>query len=203
MFRKSLRADWAMSHRPIKISDQLSFPGLTLVSLGPWSKKPISGATTSSCQVAIVDMYLYGKERRQNYVCCSKPINMSLIVSNRIHFYQCWPHLELIMMLNCGHPSTRSRVLTRNLRTTWVDNILFSFFFFYFVFHDNISLAFITRILLSSPLYFQLKKRNAVMLEETKDTITVPAVFMIRMLACLNQIRRGSENLWQYNEGLY
>ena len=29
------------------------------------------------------------------------------------------------------------------------------------------------------------------MLEETKDTITVPAVFMIRMLACLNQIRRG------------
>ncbi|KAI4502217.1 hypothetical protein M0802_002899 [Mischocyttarus mexicanus] len=39
-----------------------------------------------------------------------------------------------------------------------------------------------------------LKKRNAVMLEETKDTITVPAVFMIRMLACLNQIRRGSDN---------
>lgn len=45
-------------------------------------------------------------------------------------------------------------------------------------------------------LLFQLKKRNAVMLEETKDTITVPAVFMIRMLACLNQIRRGSENLY-------
>lgn len=44
-------------------------------------------------------------------------------------------------------------------------------------------------------LCFQLKKRNAVMLEETKDTITVPAVFMIRMLACLNQIRRGSEYL--------
>ncbi|XP_076239043.1 DDB1- and CUL4-associated factor 6 isoform X2 [Calliopsis andreniformis] len=36
-----------------------------------------------------------------------------------------------------------------------------------------------------------LKKRNAIMLEETKDTMTVPAVFMIRMLACLNQIRRG------------
>ncbi|CAL1677520.1 unnamed protein product [Lasius platythorax] len=36
-----------------------------------------------------------------------------------------------------------------------------------------------------------LTQRNAVMLEETKDTITVPAVFMIRMLACLNQIRRG------------
>lgn len=29
------------------------------------------------------------------------------------------------------------------------------------------------------------------MLEETRDTITVPATFMIRMLACLNQIRRG------------
>lgn len=28
------------------------------------------------------------------------------------------------------------------------------------------------------------------MLEETRDTITVPAAFMIRMLACLNQIRR-------------
>jgi nuclear receptor interaction protein len=30
------------------------------------------------------------------------------------------------------------------------------------------------------------------MLEETRDTITVPAAFMIRMLACLNQIRRGA-----------
>lgn len=29
------------------------------------------------------------------------------------------------------------------------------------------------------------------MLEETRDTITVPAAFMIRMLACLNEIRRG------------
>lgn len=29
------------------------------------------------------------------------------------------------------------------------------------------------------------------MLEETRDTITVPASFMIRMVACLNQIRRG------------
>nr|CAD7257779.1 unnamed protein product [Timema shepardi] len=36
-----------------------------------------------------------------------------------------------------------------------------------------------------------LMKRNEVMLEETKDTITVPASFMIRMLACLNQIRRA------------
>lgn len=35
-----------------------------------------------------------------------------------------------------------------------------------------------------------LMKRNEVMLEETRDTITVPAAFMIRMLACLNQIRR-------------
>ncbi len=29
------------------------------------------------------------------------------------------------------------------------------------------------------------------MLEETRDTITVPATLMIRMLASLNQIRRG------------
>lgn len=41
----------------------------------------------------------------------------------------------------------------------------------------------------------QLKKRNAIMLEETRDTMTVPAGFMIRMMACLNHIRRGSENL--------
>lgn len=41
--------------------------------------------------------------------------------------------------------------------------------------------------------FLQLMQRNAVMLEETKDTITVPAVFMIRMLACLNQIRRGGK----------
>ncbi|XP_069698085.1 DDB1- and CUL4-associated factor 6-like [Periplaneta americana] len=39
-----------------------------------------------------------------------------------------------------------------------------------------------------------LTERNEVMLEETKDTITVPASFMIRMLACLNQIRRGGRN---------
>lgn len=37
----------------------------------------------------------------------------------------------------------------------------------------------------------ELEKRNAIMLEETRDTITVPASFMIRMLACINQIRRG------------
>uniref|UniRef100_A0A8D9FGF8 DDB1- and CUL4-associated factor 6 n=1 Tax=Cacopsylla melanoneura TaxID=428564 RepID=A0A8D9FGF8_9HEMI len=40
----------------------------------------------------------------------------------------------------------------------------------------------------------ELIKRNEIMLEETKDTITVPASFMIRMLACLNQIRRGGLN---------
>ncbi|KAK9506953.1 hypothetical protein O3M35_008795 [Rhynocoris fuscipes] len=43
----------------------------------------------------------------------------------------------------------------------------------------------------------ELMKRNAIMLEETKDTITVPASFMIRMLACLNQIRRG-ESITEY-----
>lgn len=31
---------------------------------------------------------------------------------------------------------------------------------------------------------------NEIMLEETRDTITVPATLMIRMLASLNQIRR-------------
>ncbi len=31
------------------------------------------------------------------------------------------------------------------------------------------------------------------MLEETRDTITVPATLMIRMLASLNQIRRGED----------
>ncbi|XP_076654830.1 DDB1- and CUL4-associated factor 6 isoform X3 [Halictus rubicundus] len=35
-----------------------------------------------------------------------------------------------------------------------------------------------------------LKKRNAIMLEQTRDTMTVPASFMIRMLACLNHVRR-------------
>lgn len=33
-------------------------------------------------------------------------------------------------------------------------------------------------------------ERNAVMLEETKDTITVPAAFMIRMLACIHSLRQ-------------
>lgn len=45
-----------------------------------------------------------------------------------------------------------------------------------------------------SDLADALVRRNEVMLEETKDTITVPASFMIRMLACLNQIRRGGRN---------
>ena len=39
----------------------------------------------------------------------------------------------------------------------------------------------------------QLTERNEVMLEETRDTITVPATLMIRMLASLNQIRRGNK----------
>ena len=41
-------------------------------------------------------------------------------------------------------------------------------------------------------------RRNEVMLEETRDTITVPASLMIRMLASLNQIRRGK----QFSRGL-
>ena len=38
-------------------------------------------------------------------------------------------------------------------------------------------------------------RRNEVMLEETRDTITVPASLMIRMLASLNQIR-WRRRLW-------
>ena len=37
----------------------------------------------------------------------------------------------------------------------------------------------------------QLMRRNQMMLEETRDTITVPATLMIRMLASLNQFRGG------------
>lgn len=38
-------------------------------------------------------------------------------------------------------------------------------------------------------------ERNAVMLEETKDTITVPAAFMIRMLACIHSLRNRRTNV--------
>ncbi|CAL4066051.1 unnamed protein product, partial [Meganyctiphanes norvegica] len=38
----------------------------------------------------------------------------------------------------------------------------------------------------------EIMRRNEALLEETRDTITVPATFMIRMLASLNQMRRGS-----------
>ena len=37
----------------------------------------------------------------------------------------------------------------------------------------------------------QVMRRNEIMLEETRDTITVPASFMLRMLASLNNIRAG------------
>lgn len=40
----------------------------------------------------------------------------------------------------------------------------------------------------------QITQRNEALLEETRDTITVPATFMIRMLASLNQLRRGSKS---------
>uniref|UniRef100_A0A1I8PMT1 Uncharacterized protein n=1 Tax=Stomoxys calcitrans TaxID=35570 RepID=A0A1I8PMT1_STOCA len=39
-----------------------------------------------------------------------------------------------------------------------------------------------------------LMKRNAIMLEQTKDTITVPAAFMIRMLACIHSLRNRERN---------
>lgn len=38
---------------------------------------------------------------------------------------------------------------------------------------------------------FQVITRNELMLEETRNTITVPASFMLRMLASLNHIRAG------------
>ncbi|XP_070191323.1 DDB1- and CUL4-associated factor 6-like isoform X2 [Littorina saxatilis] len=37
----------------------------------------------------------------------------------------------------------------------------------------------------------EVMRRNQIMLEETRDTITVPAAFMLRVLASLNQIRAG------------
>jgi len=37
----------------------------------------------------------------------------------------------------------------------------------------------------------QLVERNATMLQETQDTVTVPSSFMLRMLASLNQMRGG------------
>lgn len=39
--------------------------------------------------------------------------------------------------------------------------------------------------------------RNELMLEETRNTITVPASFMLRMLASLNHIRSGERTLTQ------
>lgn len=44
-------------------------------------------------------------------------------------------------------------------------------------------------------------ERNAVMLEETKDTITVPASFMIRMLACIHSLRTRRNSIIINNIG--
>ncbi|EAA04950.6 AGAP000981-PA [Anopheles gambiae str. PEST] len=41
----------------------------------------------------------------------------------------------------------------------------------------------------------KLMKRNAVMLEETRDIITVPASFMIRMLACMHTLRNRQDGV--------
>ncbi|GAB0099958.1 hypothetical protein DMENIID0001_158630 [Sergentomyia squamirostris] len=41
----------------------------------------------------------------------------------------------------------------------------------------------------------RLMERNAVMLEETKDTITVPAAVMTRMLACIHSFRNRNRNI--------
>lgn len=37
-------------------------------------------------------------------------------------------------------------------------------------------------------------RRNSLMLEETRDIVTVPASFMIRMLACLHSYNRNNNN---------
>jgi nuclear receptor interaction protein len=37
-------------------------------------------------------------------------------------------------------------------------------------------------------------RRNKLMLEETRDTVTVPASFMIRMLACISHSYRNNNN---------
>lgn len=37
-------------------------------------------------------------------------------------------------------------------------------------------------------------ERNRVMLEETRDTVTVPASFMIRMLSALHACNRNNRN---------
>lgn len=36
-----------------------------------------------------------------------------------------------------------------------------------------------------------LVERNKLMLEETRDTVTIPAAFMLRMIAAMNRYRRG------------
>ncbi|XP_071137379.1 DDB1- and CUL4-associated factor 6-like isoform X1 [Mytilus edulis] len=46
----------------------------------------------------------------------------------------------------------------------------------------------------------EIMSRNEVMLEETRDTITVPAAFMLRVLASLNQIRAGRASVSQVNQ---
>lgn len=46
-------------------------------------------------------------------------------------------------------------------------------------------------------------ERNRVMLEETRDTVTVPASFMIRMLSALhacNRTNRNNQNSNQFND---
>ncbi|XP_050522625.1 DDB1- and CUL4-associated factor 6-like isoform X2 [Daktulosphaira vitifoliae] len=41
----------------------------------------------------------------------------------------------------------------------------------------------------------ELVERNKLMMEELKDTITVPSSFMMRMLACVSHVRRGGRNI--------
>ena len=45
---------------------------------------------------------------------------------------------------------------------------------------------------------FQVMRINELMLDETRDTITVPPSFMLRMLASLNHLRAGMYYLYLF-----
>lgn len=67
----------------------------------------------------------------------------------------------------------------------WCSTILCLFFMLFFPF-----------------LCLQVITRNELMLEETRNTITVPASFMLRMLASLNHIRAGERLLKSFSTTL-
>lgn len=88
------------------IFSSFAFPRLTLVSLGLWSKKPISGAMITSCPVATVATSSSGTEKLRNFVCSWKPISTLSIASNPILSCRCWLLPGSITTSSCGHRST-------------------------------------------------------------------------------------------------